>query len=51
MFTVPTYVGPIIAQGCIVGRKGTFTGTQVSVAFTDIDVEAQLAIAQWFDQV
>jgi hypothetical protein len=51
MFTVPTYVGPIIAQGCIVGRKGTFTGTQVSIAFTDIDVEAQLAIAQWFDQV
>jgi hypothetical protein len=50
MFTVPTYVGPIVAQGCIVGRKGTFTGTQISVAFTDIDVEAQLAIAQWFDQ-
>jgi PilZ domain len=50
MFTVPTYAGPIIAQACIVGRKGAMLGTQVSVAFTDIEIEAQLAIAQWFDQ-
>jgi hypothetical protein len=50
MFSLPTYAGPIIAQGCIVGRAGAVQGTQVSIAFTDIDVEAQLAIAQWFDE-
>lgn len=49
MFSLPTFAGPIVAHGCIVGRQGTIHGTQVSIAFTDIELEAQLAIAQWFD--
>jgi hypothetical protein len=50
MFSLPTYVGPITATGCVVGRSGVPEGTLVSVAFSDIEVEAQLAIAQWFDE-
>ncbi len=49
MFSVPTYSGPIVASAVIVARRGAEKGTQVSVVFTDIDVEAELAIAQWFD--
>lgn len=49
MFTVPGYVGPIIASGVVVARRGAVKGTQVSVVFTDIDVEAELAIAQWVE--
>lgn len=49
MFSVPTYSGPIVASAVVVGRRGVEKGTQVSVVFTDIDVEAELAIAQWFD--
>ena len=51
MFTVPTYVGPIVATATIVARKGAERGTQISVVFTDIDIEAELAIAQWFDEL
>lgn len=50
MFTIPTYVGPIVANGVIVARKGAPKGTQVSVVFTDLEVEAELAIAQWIDR-
>jgi hypothetical protein len=49
MFTIPTYAGPIVASGVIVARRGTLKGTEVSVVFTDLDVEAELAIAQWLD--
>jgi hypothetical protein len=49
MFSVPTYVGPIVATGTVVSRQGTEKGTQVGVAFTALDLEAQLAIAEWFD--
>lgn len=47
MFSIPTYVGPVTARAKVIGRSGAKKGTQVSVAFTDIDVEAELAIAQW----
>lgn len=50
MFSLPTYRGPIMATGCVVARSGLPQGTMVSVAFADIDVDAQLAIAQWFDE-
>lgn len=49
LFSVPTYTGPIMASAVVVARKGETKGTQVSVVFTDLDVEAELAIAQWFD--
>jgi hypothetical protein len=32
-----------------VARRGIEKGTHVSVVFTDLEVEAELAIAQWFD--
>ncbi len=51
MFSVPTYAGPIVADAAVVARRGAVKGTQVSVVFTSIDVEAELAIAQWFDEV
>jgi len=49
LFAIPTYAGPIIASAVVVARKGLSKGTQVSVVFTDLDIEAELAIAQWFD--
>lgn len=49
MFTIPTYAGPIIASAVIVARRGATKGTQCSVVFTDLEVEAELAIAQWVD--
>ena len=49
LFTIPTFTGPIIASAVVVARRGLSTGTQVSVVFVDLDVEAELAIAQWFD--
>ena len=49
LFTIPTFTGPIIASAVVVARRGLATGTQVSVVFVDLDVEAELAIAQWFD--
>ncbi len=51
LFSVPTYVGPIEATAVVVGRRGTERGTQVSVVFTELEVEAELAIAQWFDDL
>ncbi|MEW5738874.1 MAG: PilZ domain-containing protein [Myxococcota bacterium] len=50
MFSVPTYVGPIVTRGHVVGRTGLSAGIQVSVVFPDIDVEAQLAVAEWLQQ-
>lgn len=50
MFSVPTYAGPIVATGAVISRVVTPTGMSVSVVFTDLDIEAQLAIAQWFDE-
>ena len=49
LFTIPTFTGPIIASAVVVARRGLPMGTQVSVVFVDLDVEAELAIAQWFD--
>ena len=49
MFTIPTFAGPIIASAAVVARQGAKKGTQVSVVFTDLEVEAELAIAQWLD--
>jgi hypothetical protein len=49
MFSLPTYVGPVITRGHVVGRSGLPSGVQVSVVFPDIDVEAQLAIAEWLE--
>lgn len=46
-FFLPNVDGPIVAEGRIAGRSGAAQGTQVSVIFTDIHVEAQLAIAEW----
>jgi hypothetical protein len=51
LFTVPTYAGPIAASAVVVARRGQAKGTQVSVVFTDLEVEAELAIAQWFDEI
>jgi hypothetical protein len=48
-FSLPTFDGPITTSAFVVSRCGAFQGTQVGVAFTDIDVEMQLAIAQWLD--
>ena len=50
LFTVPTFTGPIIASAVVVSRKGLSKGTQLGVVFIDLDVEAELAIAQWFDE-
>lgn len=49
LFSVPTYVGPIAARGTVVSRRKVKKGTQLGVLFTDIDVEAELAIAEWFE--
>ena len=49
LFTIPTFTGPIIASAVVVARQGLSKGTKVSVVFIDLDVEAELAIAQWFD--
>lgn len=51
MFTIPTYVGPIVATATVVARRSAERGALISVVFTDIDVEAELAIAQWFDEL
>ena len=49
MFNLPTYVGPIVATAVVVGRQTVPKGQKLSVVFVDLDVEAELAIAQWFD--
>jgi hypothetical protein len=49
MFSIPTYVGPIVAKAVVVGRQTFGQRQQVNVVFVDLDVEIELAIAQWFD--
>lgn len=44
---LPNLDGPLVLEGRIIARTGLSTGTQVSVSFTDIQVDAQLAIAEW----
>lgn len=46
-FCVPTYEGPIVVMGQVIKRSGLKGGTSVSVVFVDLDVDAQLAIAEW----
>lgn len=49
-FRVPTFDKPIYAQACVVGRRTLAGTTRVVVAFTNIDDDARLALAQWFDE-
>jgi hypothetical protein len=49
LLTLPNYIGPIIAQGRVVSREGAENGTHVGIVFTDIHVEAQLALAAWIE--
>ncbi len=46
-FRLPNFAGPVIAAGRVVGRSRSRAGTQVSVTFTKIELEAELAIAEW----
>ena len=46
-FHLPNVDGPIVAAARVLGRTGATAGTQVNVLFTDIHIEAQLAIAEW----
>ncbi|MER2560077.1 MAG: PilZ domain-containing protein [Myxococcaceae bacterium] len=46
-FLLPNVEGHIVAAGRVIARSGVAAGTQVSVIFTDIHIEAQLAIAEW----
>jgi hypothetical protein len=46
-FFLPNVEGPVVASARIIARSGTSLGTQVSVIFSDIHIEAQLAIAEW----
>jgi hypothetical protein len=50
-FSIPSYVGPIEAIGVVVSRSSVERGTQVSVVFTELELDAELAIAQWFDEL
>lgn len=50
MFSIPTFVGPIVAAGVVIARRAVEKGAQVSLVFTDLEVEAELAIAQWLDE-
>ncbi len=47
--SIPTFTVPIIAIGTIVSRVGQVEGAKLGLVFTDIDVEAQLAIAEWVE--
>lgn len=49
MLNIPTYVGPIVVNAVVVGRRTVGDRQQVNVVFVDLDVEVELAIAQWFD--
>jgi hypothetical protein len=44
---LPDLDGPIIAVGRVLARTGVSAGVQVGVRFTEIDIAAQLAIAEW----
>ncbi len=47
--SIPTFSMPIIAMATIVSRVGQAEGTKVGLTFTDIELEAQLAIAEWVE--
>ena len=47
--SIPTFIEPIIAMASVVSRHGLTEGTKVGLIFTDIEVEAQLAIAEWVE--
>lgn len=47
--SIPTFTIPIIAMGAIVSRVGLAEGAKLGLVFTDLDVEAQLAIAEWVE--
>jgi hypothetical protein len=51
MFSVPTYPTPITAVATVVGWEDYDTKTIVHTAFARISLEAELAIARWFDQL
>lgn len=46
---IPTFTVPIVAIATLVSRLGVTEGTKVGLVFTDISVEAQLAIAEWVE--
>ncbi len=46
-FRVPTQSAPIVVQGWIIGRRPDADRTRVVVAFTNLDDDARLAIADW----
>ena len=47
--SIPTFAMPIFAIANVVSRTGALEGTKVGLAFADIEVEAQLAIAEWVE--
>ena len=47
--SIPTFTVPIIAIATIVSRVGLTEGTKLGVRFTDVGVEAELAIAEWVE--
>jgi hypothetical protein len=46
-FHLPNAEGPVVAAGRVLSRTRASSGIQVSVRFTVIHIEAQLAIAEW----
>jgi len=50
-FTLPCYDGPVFARAQVVSRAGKLKGAKIGVIFTDIDVDAELAIARWLHDV
>ncbi len=49
-FHLPSYDGPVFARAKVVSRSGEKAGAKIGVVFTDIDVDAELAIAQWLHE-
>ncbi len=47
--SVPTFSESIFARAVVVSRHGLLEGTKIGLVFTDIEVEAQLAIAEWVE--
>ena len=50
-FNLPCYEGPVFARAKVVARTGAVMGAQISAVFTEIEVEAELAIAEWLQGV
>jgi len=47
--TVPTFSMPIFAIANVVSRRVAAEGIKVGLVFADIELEAQLAIAEWVE--